>query len=190
MISLRLTNKLRISGPLPNQNEIAETRRALERAKQQLPPTDKVKLTTLIWVLFVEAMRTHRSMGDPERRYLRAGERIAWPTVVHTPQEIWEADLQRLIDLKMSRDEPPAPRLGLLDATAVDRMCTVLSWLRFVRGQHAERDRSVFLKLASGSPPRHAKQFYGYPCSDSTVKMTKDRVLRHIAVAIQSYSNC
>lgn len=188
-MNIALTERLRISPtPVLSAEEAVATRRAFEAARWRAG-TDTVP--GLVWWLFQEAMETHRRLRDPETRYLTAGERVGWPTVVHTPQEIWEAELQRLIDTKMSREEAPLPRLAISDPTAEERMLTVLGWLKFTKGKtehQVRRDRNVFLALAKGMPPRVVKRYFHGYCADSTVKMTKQRVLQHIARAVEPYA--
>lgn len=189
-MNIALANRLRVSGPAPSPVEITETRRAIDRARLM---ADTVALTGLIWWLFQEAMETHRRLPDPDGRYLSAGDRIVWPTVRHTPQEIWEADLQRLVDVKMSKEEAPLPRFAISDPTAVDRMLTVLSWLKYVKAKtryQVERDKIVFLALASGKPPRLVRRYFHWNCADRTIGMTKTRVLQHISTGIRPYANC
>lgn len=181
-MSIELQNRLRISGPIPNRQEITDTRRALDRARLMMD-AEPVKLSALVWVLFREAMETHRRLPNGGRN-----RSTSWPTVVHTAQEMWEADLQRLIDVKMSKEEPPVVRLPISDPTAVDRMLVVLGWLRYVRGRKPERDRHVLMALAAGASAQRVRNRYmGYERSDRAVYMVKDRACRHIAVAIRPY---
>lgn len=183
MLPTEFANKLRVSGPELSPEAAASTRRALERARWS---TDCTVLTGLIWWLFQEAMVTHQRLPDRERSYLAAGERVAWPEVRHTEQEKWEADLQRIIDIRMSKEEPPLPRFSISDPTAIDRMLTVLSWLQFAKGKNIRRDVQAFLALAKGVPPRFVRQRYFHGgCADSTLRMMKDRVLHHISLAIE-----
>lgn len=185
MLSFATTNKLRVSGPQPSASEITDTRRAVQHGRTLAADS---KLTAIVWELFKEAMETHRRIPDRERGWLANGTR--WPSVYHTIQERWEADLQRLIDLKMSPELAPLPRVEITDPSAIPRMLVVMGWLRYVKGKNVQRDKTVFLELAAGKPARFVRRHFWAHCADSTLSMTKDRVLRHISVAIGPYSIC
>jgi hypothetical protein len=182
MLAFQIANQLRISGSPLSDSEILESRRAINTARTVMPST--AHLVDLIWWLFVEAMDTHKRM--PGSGYGNGLTR--WPLVFHTSRERWEAELQRLVDLKMSKEEPPLPRFAISDPTAIDRMLVVLGWVRYIKSNNLARDTAVFLDLASGKPPRIVKRHFPWNCCDSTVTMTKQRVLRHISLTLEPYT--
>src|SRR5262245_41668826 len=131
MLAERIANGLRVSGPGLSDAEKADIHKAIARARWVMP---KGSLPELVWWLFEEAMDTHKRMPNGHATPLSR-----WPPIWHTPRERWEAEVQRLADLKISKEEPPLPRFPISDPTAIDRMLVVLGWLRYVRSKNLDR---------------------------------------------------
>jgi hypothetical protein len=149
-------------------------------------------LNGIVWRLLQEAADTLSRLPDRERGWLMAGDRIAWPTVIHSAQEQYEAELQRLIDLKEEKSLTRLPKLPIADPTAIPRMLTVLSWLRFVRArnlQRVKRDRLVVLAMAQGQPQRVIRRLMLGDKGDSAARMVKQKVLKHICDGLISTCN-
>lgn len=145
-------------------------------------------LGRIVWRLLQEAADTLSRLPDRERAFLTAGDRIAWPSVIHTAQEQYEADLQRLIDLKETPSLVPLPRLPISDPSAEPRMYVVLSWLRFhtVRGGNINRlrlEKRAILALAAGARPRSVRHLLRAR-SRSAPDMLRQRVVQKICAGL------
>lgn len=182
------------------QEGVAESRKAIEAGIHLLrsegyqvsisDSENRAKsLSIIVWRLLQEAGDTLARTPDPDRIFLTAGERIAWPEVIHTAQERYEAELQRLTDAKMSKELTPLRRLPISDPTAMSRMFTVLGWLQYVRTRNFLRDRRLALELAMGVPPRKIRRKYGL-CSENGPRMVRVRVVQHICAALKASCEC
>jgi hypothetical protein len=186
---------LGITGRPPSTREIEETRKALREGIDMLrrEGSPKPSLRALIWRLLQDAAETMARLPDNERRFLLAGDRIGWPEVIHTEQERFEAEVHRLTDLKMSKEEGPPPRLSITDPSAPSRALTVYGWLRHVRARTLRglrRDKCVVIGLAGGLSPRRIRVMY-FPrdAGDSAVTMVKQKVLSQLEDALRGFHN-
>lgn len=182
---------LHIGAPNASPREVENTRKALQEGRDILRREGQPQpsLRALVWRLLQDAVETLARVRDPDLRFLLAGERIGWPEVVHTEQERFEAEVQRLTDLKMSKEQVPLPRLAITDTTAERRMHTVLGWLRHVRGRKSRRDQRIALELAANiSVVRVRNRYLGKDFTDSAIRMVKDKVLQHICEALSNFT--
>lgn len=168
----------------------AEARKALQAGIDSLRQNGyqvsfPESLASIVWYLLQEAADTLARMPDAEMAFLMAGERISWPIVVHTMQERYEAELQRLIDRKMSKEEMRLRRLPITDPSAIPRMFTVLDWLKFIRGRYERRDRRAVLAMALGIPTKRVRWMMG-GVSESAPRMLKLRAVQRISEGIKS----
>jgi hypothetical protein len=189
MMGASIVEKLRIGPPPPSRAEVASTRKALQEGRDMLrregnpAPT----LPSLVWRLVQDACETEVKLKDPEARFLRAGDRIGWPEVVHTYQERFESETQRLNDRKMSKEDPPLPTPPITDRTAETRMHTVFRWFRHVRGTKPRRDFQVVKDLAVGrSVAKVRNHRLGVEYTESAVKMIKLKAVQHICEALKN----
>jgi hypothetical protein len=181
-------SRLRISGPLLSEAEIEETRKAIDWGIHKIWEKDDPSLRDVIWFCLQDAVSTMKRWPDRERGWLASADRSQWPEIVHSIQELYEAELQRLIDAKMSKEEAPPPRLTITDPTAKNRALTVLGWLRFVQGKNVRRDRQVVLALAGGASLKSIRhQLMTRVDTDRAVYMVRDKVLWHVARSIQNF---
>lgn len=163
-----------------------ETRRAIQWGYDRMGPES---LQRIIWRLLEDAADTLARLPDRERGWLLSADRACWPEVYHTAQERFEAETQRLTDLKMSKEEVPLPRLAITDPSAIPRMLTVLSWLQYVRARTSmreKRDKLIVLAMAQGQSMRSVKRLMLGERSDSAARMVKQKVLAQIEAAIKS----
>lgn len=180
---------LRISGPRASPEEVRSSKKAVEQGRDLLrwegspSPTHQA----VIWRLLIDAVETLQNLKDPETRW-RNGSHILWPTVMHSSQEMFEAETFRLTVLKEERGQPPPPRLGNSDSEAEPRMMTVLSWLKHIhsRSPHlVKRDKMIVLSLASGKGPLRTRMaYFPHDTSDSAVRWVKFKALRQIEEAL------
>jgi hypothetical protein len=172
-----------------------ETRRAIEAGIDMLraegvQATLPASLDRIVFRLLQEAVDVLGRLPDREAAFLAAGERIGWPEVVHDAQERYEAELQRLIDLKETPSLSRLPKLSISDPSAIPRMLTVLSWLRYMRvksqdARRLKRDKAVLLALAGGVSRKHIRAMMR-GCGDSAADMLKQRALRHISTGVKN----
>jgi hypothetical protein len=167
--------------------EALETRKALQWAGDKLRHEGRTSpsLNVLVWRCLQDAAETLARLPDRERTWLLSADRSGWPEVIHTAKERFEAELQRLTDVKMSKEEMPLPRLAITDPTATNRMLTVLSWLRHVRGKYVRNNQMVVLALAQGQPYRAVRRFMPRSdCTDFAITAVKGKVLKQIGHAL------
>lgn len=179
--------RLRIGPRPPSATEVDEARKALQEGedilRQEGLPRPPLKL--IIWRLLQDAVETLKRMPDRERGWLSSAARSAWPAVVHTSQERFEAEVHRLTDLKMSKEEAPLPRLSITDPSAPRRMLTVLGWLRYMQGRNLVRDKSVIMELASGLGPSKVRyRYFKGDGSESAVQWVKQKSVAQIEQAL------
>jgi len=186
-------DSLRIGGRKPSQREVEETRKALREGIDMLRREGNARpsLRALIWRLLQDAAETMARLPDNERRFLLAGDRIGWPDVMHTPQEQFEAEVERMRELGESKTEAPIPRLQVTDPSAPSRALTVYGWLRHVRARTLRglrRDKCVVIGLAGGLSPRRIRVMY-FPreAGDSAVTMVKQKVLSQLEDALRNF---
>lgn len=149
-------------------------------------------LSSIVWRLLVEATDTLRRLPDREKGWLMAGDRIAWPEVIHSAQEHYEAELQRLVDLKMSKELAPLPRLAVADPAAIPRMLTVLSWLRYYTARKTsmsrisklQQEKRAMLEWALGAPTKRVRYLLGGG-SRNKPYMVRQRFLEHICRGVE-----
>lgn len=171
------------------RSQCHENLAALEWAGQRL---GEAPLPRLVWRCLEDAVDTLRRMPDREQAYLLSGDHISWPTVVHTAQERYEAEVQRLADAKMSKEEPPLRWLPISDPTAIPRMLTVLGWLRYVRVRRGspqsrvKRDQVIVLAMAQGWSAARVQKKYLPHLTESAAKMVKQKVVNQIAGTLSS----
>lgn len=187
-------HKLRASRAPVLERSAVETRDALAKGWEILESEGfrKPNLQQVIWRLMVEAVETLKRLPDRERSWLRCNERSIWPELARPSEECraveWEIEIEQ-IQLVRSRDNMAPPRLAISDPSAIDRMLVVLGWLGYVRSRYTRRDRTAFLELAGGKPPRFVRMRHFPPGSaDGTLRMTKQRVLQHIASGLAPYA--
>lgn len=147
------------------------------------------KLRDAVWRLLQDAADTLARLPDRERGWLLSADRAAWPEVWHSAQERYEAELQRLQDGKMSKEETPLRRGAITDPTAIPRMLTVLGWLQYVRARtpiREKRDKLVVLAMAQGQTMRSIRRLMLGDKSDGAARMVKQKVLGQICWALQN----
>lgn len=171
----------------PSREEVASARKAIQQGHDILRAEGLTKppLKIVIWRLMQDAVETLKRMPDRERAWLSSAARSAWPAVVHTAQEMFEAEVHRLTDLKMSKEEAPLPRLSITDPSAPSRMLTVLGWLRFMQGKNLVRDKGVIMELAAGIGPSKVRyRYFRGDSSESTVRWVKQKSVAQIEQAL------
>lgn len=176
----------------PATQKLAETRKAIDAGIALLradgyQASFPESLSSIVWRLLQEAADTLARLPDRERVWLLAADRVAWPEVLHTAQEQYEAELQRLTDARMSKEEIPLPRLAISDPGAVSRMLVVLDWLQFVRARtptRVKRDKMVVLALAQGQPIKSVRRLMLRDVSDYAILAVKGKVLKQIKDAL------
>jgi hypothetical protein len=203
-----MTDRLRINrSVLADETQVRETRRALQQGldllAQEGEPTPSLR--GVIWRLAQDAAETLERLPDREKGWLTSGERAIWPELARPSEECRavekeianelaiEALRSRAGGLVYLRTLPdPLARLPITDTTAVDRMLTVLSWLRFVKGKGRRtirRDQMCFLALALGRPPRVVRaQYLPRHSADATLRAIKGKVLLHLSLGLMPYS--
>lgn len=179
---------LAIQYPPEDEKTAQETRKALDWGKTKVSADgSKTSLSDVIWRLLQDAADTLARLPDRERGWLLSADRASWPEIYHSARERWEAEQQRLVDLKESPEEIYLPRLGVTDPTAIPRMLTVLGWLQHVRARtphRQKRDKLVVLALAQGQSLKSVRRLMLGECTDRAIYMVRSKVLGQITSAI------
>jgi hypothetical protein len=147
-------------------------------------------LPSIVWRLLREAADTLARLPDRERVWLLAADRVAWPEVLHTAQEMYEAELQRLTDTRMSKEETPIRRLSITNPGAVSRMLVVLDWLQYVRARteiRVKRDKLVVLALAQGQSLKSVRRLMLGDRTDRAIYMVRSKVLSQIVGGLRNF---
>lgn len=175
----------------PATQKLAETRKAIDAGIALLradgyQASFPESLSAIVWRLLQEAADTLARLPDRERVWLLAADRVAWPEVLHTAQEQFEAETQRLTDARMSKEEPPIRRLQISNPGAVSRMLVVLDWLQHVRGRRVKRDQLIALAMAHGEMTTSAirNKFMGSEKTDYALLAVRRKVVKQISAAL------
>lgn len=184
-----IVERLRIGPRPPGEREVEDARKALRQGadilRQEGLPTPSLK--AIVWRLLQDAVETLGRMPDRERAWLTSAARSAWPAVWHTPQEQFEAEVHRLTDLKMSKEEAPLPKLAITDPSAPGRMLIVLGWLKYVQSRNPVRDKGVVMDLARGIGPSKVRhRYFRADSSESSVSWVKQRSVAQIEAALMA----
>jgi len=172
------------------QRAIAWGARALEREGR--PVELPAGLAAVVWRLLQDAVDTLSRLPDRERVWLSSAERAAWPQVIHTPQEHYEAELQRIVELKEEPEKTKLRRLAVTDPTAINRMLVALDWLRFVTAynfKNIKRDKKIVLALASGQSESYVARWIMGARTPQAAHHVKNKVVGQIALALKSSCN-
>lgn len=145
-------------------------------------------LKLVVWKLLENAADTLARLPDRERVWLTSCDRAGWPEVVHSAQELYEANLQRLVDLR-EQTETRLPRQAVTDPTAIPRMLTVLDWLQFVRGRRVKRDKMIVLAMAGGMSQNYAARRFMGDKTGQAAYMVKQKVVAQIAQGLRGACN-
>lgn len=183
-----MLSRLAIHSPSWMAQDAQETRKALDWAAARLTMKGQsasleLRLRDIIWECLEDAADTLSRLPDRERGWLTSADRSCWPEVHHTAQEHYEAELQRLTDLKEERQQTPLRRLAITDPSAIPRMLTVLGWLQHVRARNflrEKRDKLIVLAMAQGQPRNVIRRLMLGDRSDSAARMVKQKVLGQI----------
>lgn len=177
----------------------AEDRQAIEWAVRVLKREGIAVLLpaamgVVVWRLLQDAAETLARLPDKERVWLLSAERACWPEVWRSAKERFENAVAQLADLKVSKEEPPLPRLAITDPTAVPRMLAVLDWLQMVRShsnnhKRIKRDKLVTLALAQGqSAAQVARRLMGDK-TPQAASMVRQKVVGQIASELKKLYN-
>lgn len=190
---MSLAEAISVSGIIQRPDFEADAKKAVEWGARALHREGRIvtlpgALPDVIWRLFQDAAQTLSKLPDRESVWLLSHERSGWPEVAHTAQELYEAELQRLVDLQ-ERTETVLSRLPITDPTAIPRMLTVLEWLRFVTAynfKNIKRDKLVVLALASGQSCDVVSRRLMGTRTPSAAHMVKKKVCGQIALQLKS----
>ncbi|MBX3504436.1 MAG: hypothetical protein KF895_03080 [Parvibaculum sp.] len=149
---------------------------------------DRPALTDAIWYLLTEAARTMDSLPDKERGWLRTGSRASWPANTHTPIQEWTAIWNERMQSGIAPYDAPKITKAGADPAAIDRMLTVMGWLKYINGKGNRRARMLqrfIIIAAEGRPPHVLRRVIGVKTAQG-VRDIKRKALRDIASALKS----
>lgn len=137
-------------------SEVEKIRRTIEAGHRlcEMDGTKEPKKTEVVWRLFREAADTYRRLPDREIGWLLAGNRVAWPDVVHDGEDKKQAQEQYEVELaRVQSGQDPVEALRLRDGPpdrgAIGRADVVSGWRQYLAGNDQVRDWKILWLLAS-----------------------------------------
>ncbi|WP_340118014.1 DUF6362 family protein [Pelagibius sp. 7325] len=130
-------------------------------------------LRDAVWELLLEAGDTLQRLPNRERGWLTAASRAHWPDYLRSAAEQAAADAAPI---------RPGPASG----EAIDRLDTVLAWLRHAAGSNPKRDVAVLFGLACGVKVASLRRRLG--CGRRTVYDVRDRGIARICSRLRAES--